>query len=48
MGSSENVHNLEYDRNLGKVYGSQKYMHHRNAFKKYLAENKENLGFAKN
>lgn len=47
-GSSENVHNLGYDGNLGKVYGSQKYIHCRNAFKKYLAEQKENLGFAEN
>lgn len=48
MGSNKNVHNLGHDRNLGNVYGSQKYMHCRNAFKKYLAEHKENLGFAKN
>jgi hypothetical protein len=28
--------------------GNQKYLHCRNAFKKYLAEHKENLGLAKN
>jgi hypothetical protein len=52
VSSSENMHKLGHDGNLGNVYGSQNYKlileYCRNVFKIFLAEHKENLGFLKN